>query len=280
MNPGSIENWSALPPPRAASYLPGPYGVRHGVTDRFARSSPGAVYLSSRRFVIGADVCAADFGHDNLAWSRQPLQRGRGRSRRVLAAIGGALIGAVLTALLGGMMVVRGAELGDPAAGKRASASVGAAAPEAVPVPPSTPVLDSAPTSVPPPGPIVSPADALPHPVRGTSGHPVPALRATPLRRPDSGRGRAREPEAGRSVSAKATLRRVPTQPRPAGPAEPSVSGAPDRCGADWPCGDALRALRVELKHREARKPIPAAVDGDAAQTSARLTDHRRVTEW
>lgn len=285
MNPESIDNWFALPPPRAASYLPAPYGVRHGVTDCFARSSPGAVYLSSRRFVIAADVCAADFGHDNLAWSRQPLQRGRGRSRRVLAAIGGALLGAALTALLGWMMAVRGTELGDLAggslpAGKRASASVVAAAPEAVPVPPSTPVLDSASTLVPPTGPIVSPADALPHPVRGASGHPVPALRATPLRRPDSGRGRAREPEAGRSVSAKATLRRVPAQPRPAGPAEPSVSGAPDRCGADWPCGDALRALRVELKHREASKPIPAAVEGDAAQTSARLTDHRRVTEW
>jgi|GEM_PF-3077388 len=285
MNPGSIENWFALPPPRAASYLPGPYGVRHGVTDHFARSSPGAVYLSSRRFVIAADVCAADFGHDNLAWSRRPLQRGRSRSRLVLSAIGGALLGAALMALFGGMMAVRGAELGHPArgslpAGQRASASVVAAAREAEPVPPATPVSDSALALVPPSAPTASQANALPHPVRGASGHPVSALRPAPLRRPDSGSVRARKPEAARPVSAKATLRRVPAQPRPAGPADPSVSGARDRCGADWPCGDALRALQVELTHWEASKPIPAAVESHAAQTSVRLTDHRRVTEW
>ncbi|ABI88702.1 hypothetical protein CH72_1643 [Burkholderia ambifaria AMMD] len=288
MNPGSIENWFEVPPPRAASYLPGPYGVRHGVTDRFARSSSGAVYLSSRRFVIAADVCAADFGHDNLAWSRQPLQRGRGRSRLVLSAIGGALVGAALMALLGGMMAVCGAELGHPArgglaAGKRASASVVAAAHEAVPVPPATPVSDSALALVPPSAPTASHADALPDPVRVASGHPASALQPTPLRRPDRTGVRARERGTGRSISAKATLRRVPGQPprvAPAEPSVPSVSGAPDRCGADWPCGDALRALQVELKHREASKPIPAAVQSNAAQTSVRLTDHRRVTEW
>ena len=287
MNPGPIENWFALPPPRAASYLPAPYGVRHGVTDCFARSSPGAVYLSNRRLAVAADACAADYGHDNLAWSSKPPPRGRGRL--VSVAIGGAVFGAALMALLGAMMADRDAELshaarGSLAMGNRATASVVAVAP----APPPAPVSDAmpalapslAPALAPPPARMVSQAEVSSHPVRGANGHAVPAWRPTPLRRPDRGSVRAREPEEVRPVSAQGASRRVPTQPRSAGPADSSVSGAPDRCGADWPCGDALRALQVELEHWEARQPLPTAVESKAAETSVRLTDHRRVTEW
>lgn len=293
MNPEPIENWFALPPPRAASYLPAPYGARHGVTDRFARSSPGAVYLSNRRSAVVADVCAADYGHDNLAWSSKPPPRGRGRL--VSGAIGGALLGAALMALLGAMIGDRGAELGRAsrgslATGNPASASVVAVARETLPAPvldampapapPPAPVPDTMPALAPPPARMMSQADVSSHPVRGAHEHAVPALRPTPLRRPDRGSVRAREPAVARPVTAQDASRRVPTKPRPAGPADASVSGAPDRCGADWPCGDALRALQVELKHWEARKPLPAAVESKAAETSVRLTDHQRVTEW
>ncbi|WP_412525107.1 hypothetical protein [Burkholderia lata] len=311
MNPGPIENWFALPPPRAASYLPAPYGVRHGVTDCFARSLPGEVYLSNRRLAVAADACAADYGHDNLAWSSKPPPRGRGRL--VSAAIGGAVFGAALMALLGAVMADRGAELGHaarggPAAGSRASESVVAVAPETAPAPPPAPVSDAMSALAPPPAPVsdampalapppapasdtmpalapprapmVSQADVSSHPVRGANEHAVPALRPTPHRRPDRGSVRTREPEVVRPVSAQGASRRVPTKPRPAGPADLSVSGAPDRCGADWPCGDALRALQVELKHWEARQQLPAAVESHTAEAPVRLTDHRRVTEW
>ncbi|WP_124499918.1 MULTISPECIES: hypothetical protein [unclassified Burkholderia] len=282
MNPESIDNWFALPPPRAASYLPAPYGVRHGVTARFARSSPGTVYLSNRCLAVAAGACAADYGHDNLAWSRKPPPRGRGRL--VSAAIGGAVFGAVLMALLGAMMAGRGAEpgplWGSMPTGKRASASIVAATPDAIPAPPPAPASDATPALAPPLAPVVRQADTQPHPVRGAGGPAVPAPRPMPPRRPDMENVHTRELEVVRPLSAKAVAHRMPAKPRPAKPADSPVSGAPDRCGADWPCGDALRALQVELKHWEARKPLPTAVESKAAETSVRLTDHRRVTEW
>lgn len=282
MSPGSIENWFALPPPRAASYLPAPYGARHGVTARFASSSPESVYLPNHRLVVASDTCAADFGHDNLAWSRKPPPRGR--ARLMLAAIGGAVLGAALMALLGAMMAGRAAEQSHSArgslpTGKRAPASVVASAAEVVPSP--TQVLDSVPALAAPSAPAASRAGALPQPMRGANGHAVPALRPTPPRRSDSASVRVREPEVVQPVSGKAAFRRAPTKPRPAAPADSSVSRAPGRCGDDWPCGDALRALQGELKQWEARKHLPAARESHVAgQTSVHLTDHRRVTEW
>ncbi|MCL4631375.1 hypothetical protein [Burkholderia sp.] len=278
MNPGSIENWFALPPPRAASYLPAPYGVRRGVTDRFARPSPGAVYLTNSRSTVTAHACAADFGHDNLAWSRKPSVRGRGRLTS--AAIGGTLLGVVLMALFGAMTEQRGhVARRSPPAGNGASEVVVATAPEAALAPPPTPRLDSTP-ALPSAALVTSHAEVLPRPVSGANEHPVPALRQAPRRRSTGERMRAREPWDVRPVSANATLRHAPAKPRPTGAAPPPVTRPLDRCGADWPCGNDLRALQAELKRWEARQQPPAVVEKHAMQTSVRLIDHRRVTEW
>jgi len=280
MNPGSIDNWFALPPPRAASYLPAPYGARRDVTDRFARLSPGMVYLPAVRsyhdMAVAADARAADFGHDNLAWSRTPPLRGRGRV--VSAAIGGALLGAALTALLGVIPADRWAGFGHVVRGSlpaehAAPASVVAAVPEAAP----------APVSAPAPAPAPAPVSALPPaPVdrSDASFRPARAADGRSLRRPGTAGTRSREHGVVRPVAARAAPPHVPAKPQAAVSAIPPVSATPDPCGADWPCGEALRSLQVELKRWETRKPLPASGEGNAVELSVRLTDHLRVTEW
>ncbi|WP_141684898.1 hypothetical protein [Burkholderia stabilis] len=264
MNSEPAAIWFAMPPPRPASYLPPPYGMRHG---RLARLPSGAVYLSSGRSscrpAAAPGARAADFGHDNLAWSRVPQPRGRGRL--VLAAVSGALLGAALTVSLGVMLVDRGAVLGladraNPPAGNPVAAPAVATMPAAVPAP----VVDRL----------------------GAASGPAPAAPAildvppTLHRQPNSTRAQSREREAMRPASVSTARPRVPVKPRAAAQADSPALAASDRCGGDWPCGDELRLLQSELKRREAHDRLPASLERSVVGMPVRLTEHRRVTEW
>ncbi len=331
MNRESIDNGFALPPPRAASYLPAPYGVRRGVMDRFAHLSPGGVYLPATRprrgGAVAATAGAADFGHDNLAWSRTPPRRAHGRV--LSGVIGGALLGAALTVLFGGALADRWAGFGhavresQPARSAVSGSIVAAAVEEASALRPesasgpasaltpalasaSVPAPTSAPASVPPPtsalasvstsvpAPTSSPASistppAAPtanrsgvplDPTRRMDTHAVPASRPTPARSSDMSGTPVREREAVRPLPVRTALPRLPAKPRPAAPPDTTVTGASDSCGADWPCGDALRSLQAELMRWDASRPLPASADSLAVEMPVRLTDHPRVTEW
>ncbi|MDN7430409.1 hypothetical protein [Burkholderia sp. AU45388] len=302
MNPGSIDNWFALPPPRAASYLPAPYGVRRGVPGQFAHLSPGGVYLpaprSRRGVAVAAAAGAADFGHDNLAWSRTPPPRGRGRV--MLAAIGGALLGTALTVLFGGMLADRWAEFGRMARGRlpegsAGSASIVAAAAESAATlrpasasdPASASSLASAFPAASAPASISMPSAGQsgmpPDPPRRKGAHAVPALRLPPPRTSDMAGMSVRERQRMRPVPVRTVLPSMPAKLRSTAPVDTSdttSSGAPAPCGADWPCGDALRSLQAELKQWEAARQSSAPADSRAEQMPVRLTDHPRVTEW
>ncbi|WP_175877726.1 hypothetical protein [Burkholderia sp. BCC0097] len=284
MNPGSIDNWFALPPPRAASYLPMPYGVRRGVPDRFKRLLAGAVYLPTGS-VVAAEVRAADFGHDNLAWSRKPPKSGLGRA--VSVAIGGVLLGAALTAVLGTMLADRGAAFGRAVPGRllartAPSASVAAVASAAVPVPnpmaAQTPAPPAVSTSLPTPA--ASRSSASSSPARGTDAHAVPPQQRTPLHPSDTARSRGREAPAARPGAVRPASPREPATHWAVKPGDSNVSDASDNCRTDWPCGNELQSLQAELKRWDARKSLPASGEGNAPEMSARLNDHRRVAEW
>lgn len=266
MNSGPAAIWFALPPPRPASYLPPPYGMRHG---RLARLPSGAVYLSSGqascRPAVASAARAADFGHDNPAWSRVPQPRGRGRL--VLAAVGGALLGAALTVSLGVMLADRGAVFGHAT---QVSLPAGNSA--------SAPVVGTAPAVA--PAPAVGRSGAASDLAPAVPARAMPAVPPTLHRQPDTTGVRISERQAMRPASVSTARSRVPVKPRAAAQADSPALAAPDRCGGDWPCGDELRLLQSELKRREVYERLPASLESSVVGVSVRLTDHRRVTEW
>jgi hypothetical protein len=294
MSQGPVANWYALPAPRPASYLPAPYGVRRDVTARFARLSPGWVYLSAAEPTGRPDAAsatrAADFGHDNLAWSGKPLPRGR--RRLVSAAVGGALLGAV-AALLGVMLADRWAVF-DYAPFRHlplshsAPAPVVAAPPEMVPAaaletasasapaPASAPVLASAP-------PVAAVADRSGEPRPRASvadTHATPPLQPKPTKQPGTADAPGHEREALKPASASAARSHARAQPKAARPVDPPAASAHDVCGADWLCDDELRSLQIELKRWEAQNGLPETQESRPSGTSVHLTGHSRVTEW
>lgn len=303
MNRESIENGFALPPPRPASYLPAPYGVQRSAMDRFAHLSPGGVCLPATRprrgVAVAATAGAADFGHDNLAWSRTPPRRAHGRV--LSGVIGGALLGAALTVLFGGALADRGVGFGHAVRGSQPTRSavsgpiVAAAVEDASALRPAsasgpasalTPASASASAPAPasistsPAAPTANRSDVPLDPTRRMDTHAVPASRPMPARSSDMSGTPVREREAARPIPVRTALPRVPAKPRRAAPPDTTVTGASDSCGADWPCGDALRSLQAELMRWDAPRPLPASADSRAAERSVRLTDHPRVTEW
>ncbi|UVE64005.1 hypothetical protein L2Y90_09010 [Burkholderia pyrrocinia] len=272
MNSGPAAIWFALPPPRPASYLPPPYGMRHG---RLARLPSGAVYLSSGRSSCRPAAApaapaapgarAADFGHDNLAWSRVPPPRGRGRF--VLAMIGGALLGAALTVSLGVMLPDRGSVFGH-------------AAQVSLPVGSSTSAPVDATAAVAAPAPAVNRSGAASDLAPAVPVRAIPTVTPTLHRQPDTTGVRIGKREATRPASVSTARPRVSVKPRAAAQADWPALAAPDRCGGDWPCGDELRLLRSELKRREAHERLPVSLESSVVGMPVLLMEHRRVTEW
>lgn len=278
-----------------ASYLPPPYGSRRGAVDAFARSPGRAAYPIERpvawRVVEPGSakqraMRAADFGHDNLAWSRPYVRRGRGRA--AWAAVGGALSGATLALWLGAMPVGSGTFSGGPV---DTQVLATAHAPERASVAGSGDRGDAPPmrelsvaTAPLEPDELIGPHDL--------NERPAVVTRSTPDDGAPPGVSIERSRISDVQVAERGTRRtgtvrikhappvvRATRDPQPALP--PPAPSRHEACGDDWPCGETLRSMRIELANWEAELAQREQADPPDVQPAASgwMSEHTRLSD-
>ncbi|WP_157659404.1 hypothetical protein [Burkholderia ubonensis] len=259
MHGESFMNRFAPPARPPSSYLPQPYGCGRGGVDAFARLPVLGARMPSVRYAgeLSGAKRAADFGHDNLAWSRSGTRYGRARG--IWIAAGGAMFGAALVMLLGTVLEVPGKEAGS---GGTARAPVVAHAPERVPArtldarAAAQPPRDVAATSVEQIAPAELPRSREPAAAVVQGECAVPTARVV--------RGRVPDARVAESNTTRTKHVRVAHEPS-------------EVCDDDWPCGDTLRLMRIELANWEAER---APVSGTGLAPSVRAIEHTRLTDW
>lgn len=288
---------SRFGPPRRlpAAYLPPPYGSRRGAVDAFARSPGRAAYPIERsvawRVVEPGSakqraMRAADFGHDNLAWSRPYVRRGRGRA--AWAAVGGALSGATLALWLGAMPVGFGTFSGGPV---DTPVSAIAHAPERASVagpedrgdePPrrefgvaTAPVESDEPIGQ---RDLTERAAVVARSAPDESAPPVVSAARSGISDVQVAERGARRTGTGRMKHAPPVLRAT-RDPQPALP--PPAPLRQEACGDDWPCGETLRSMRIELANWEAELAQRAQAVPPDVQPAASgwMSEHTRLSD-
>lgn len=284
MHAESIVVWFGPPARLPASYLPPPYGVCLDVIDTAVWRSKSGIRCSreplkrwavERTAAMQGVTCAADFGHDNLAWSRmRPLPR---RARMMAATFGGALFGATVAALFGmadfspapNVTTARHAPVAE-----RVFTSAGGELAGAVPT------MASQSRVVGEIAKAQATEQSAPIGKRTLGERAALTDEAVPAR---AGPSPALRQKTVMGIGMRETARKIRvTLPIHATPDEQAAFGASaatwqEDCADDWPCGDSLKSMRIELENwKAAQQHRPAQ---DLEDTSVRLRDHIRLTD-
>ncbi|WP_241294171.1 hypothetical protein [Burkholderia stabilis] len=277
-----------VPPARLpVSYLPPPYGSCRGGVDATAWNSEGAVHrlrelsvrrVNERKSAMRGVTCAADFGHDNLAWSGARTRSGR--DRIMAATFGGGLLGAAVVALLGMVDVGRPPHIvaseHAPVAGHVLASAASREHADTAPARASHILL----TGQIEKGLIVEQTarteeERLDEPITLTK-KAAPARLEWPS-------ARSREPVGGigtRDVVRSVRARSSPHAKRHAPPDVEAATSTRQEGGADdWPSGEALKSMRIELKSAEASLRLRESAERQPVNTVIHLEQHIRLTD-